>query len=56
METTKGQPEMIRCGYCGELETLAQARECARIDALVMDDLPAEPRHLGEGHRLEVWG
>lgn len=56
METTKGQPEMIRCGYCGQLETKAEARECSRLDALVPDDSPAEARWLGEGHRLEVWG
>lgn len=56
-ETTKRPAtETIRCGYCGQIETLAQARECSRLDAATEPDREPEPRDLGEGSRFDTWG
>jgi hypothetical protein len=52
MNTTK----LIRCGYCGQLETLAQARECGRLDAETPPDPEPADRELYNQHRFEVWG
>lgn len=54
--TTTNDTDTIRCGYCGQRETKAQARECSRLDALVPDDTPADPAPAGEGHRFDTWG
>jgi hypothetical protein len=55
-ETTKRPAtETIRCGYCGQIETLAQARACGRRDALLPPDEPSEPRDLGGRHAHDTW-
>lgn len=55
MNTTTNDTDTIRCGYCGHVETKAQARECSRLDALTPNDEPNEPRWLGEGHPHDTW-
>lgn len=45
---------MITCGYCGKIETKAEARECGRLDAELENDTPAD-REAPQGHRFDTW-
>lgn len=52
MNTTTN--DIIRCPYCGQIATKAQARACGRQESTIEPDREPDERWLGNDLR-EIW-